>query len=221
MVVELIPVVEIGYNNQGVPIPDAYPYWENTESWDTYHAQCHQKAGFPDALNPYLKGSSFYALPNISDKNLAKLIIDHTQSMREGEHQRLQDTCTLFGGFVLRIDGQDKYYPQCCGELSDIAYWEEVSNGLYAYCEGHPTPRIEFDNTHVIFDFSVDEFDEYFQPTPTETTLIVELLALREAVAAAKVQLSAFEKRIELININEKLYIEDIGRLLIWDHRGD
>ncbi len=30
MALELIPVIEIGYNNQDIPVPDRPPYWENS-----------------------------------------------------------------------------------------------------------------------------------------------------------------------------------------------
>ncbi|WKW46899.1 hypothetical protein P3875_02260 [Myroides sp. JBRI-B21084] len=218
MTIELIPVIEIGYNNQGVTAPDKYPYWDNSEIWDDYHEECYQKAGFKDKLTPYLKGSSFYKLSDITDNNLTKLTIDHTQEMRDGKYKRPQDTCAFFGGYVLRVDGQDKYFPQCCGELSDIKYWENISNGKNSYHEEHPTPQIEFKGNNLVFDFSVDEFDEPFQPTPTELFLTIDRLQLKIAVEKAKTELQAFEQRLNKINEDEKLNINNIGGLLIWDN---
>ncbi|QQT54542.1 hypothetical protein I6I98_04605 [Sphingobacterium multivorum] len=84
MALELIPVIEIGYHNQGIPTPDKYPYWEYHILWDKYNAESHKKAGFKDDLNPYLAGSSFYRLSEITDSNLTKLVIDHTHEMRAG-----------------------------------------------------------------------------------------------------------------------------------------
>ena len=97
MTVELIPVIEIGYNNQDVPTPDKYPYWEYAELWDKYNSESNKKAGFKDELKPYLAGSSFYRLSEITDKNLTKLVIDHTQEMRDGKYEREQASA-LFGG---------------------------------------------------------------------------------------------------------------------------
>uniref|UniRef100_UPI00289F1EEB hypothetical protein n=1 Tax=Sphingobacterium sp. TaxID=341027 RepID=UPI00289F1EEB len=51
MPLELIPVIEIGYNNQGIPTPDKYPYWEYPMLWDKYNAESYKKAGFKDDLN--------------------------------------------------------------------------------------------------------------------------------------------------------------------------
>ncbi|CAN5240689.1 hypothetical protein BH09BAC4_BH09BAC4_42110 [soil metagenome] len=217
MAIELIPVIEIAYGNQGVSAPDKYPYWENSEAWDKYNEEIYFKAGFKDKLMPYLEGSSFYKLPDISDDNLVKLVSDHTQGIRDGKYEREQ-ACTFFGGYVLKIDGQNKYFPQCCGELSDITYWDRVANGQSSYYEEHPSPQIKFEKNIVIFDFSVDEFDEPFQPTLTEIVLTIDRLDLKKAVEKVKRELDMFEQRLHKINKNEKLNIENIGGLLIWDN---
>ena len=117
----------------------------------------------------------------------------------------------------MRVDGQDKYFPQCCGELSDIKYWENISNGKNSYHEEHPTPHIEFEGNNIVFDFSVDEFDEPFQPTPKELFLTIDRLQLKIAVEKAKTELQAFEQRLNKINEDEKLNIDNIGGLLILD----
>jgi hypothetical protein len=218
MKIELIPVIEVGYGNQGVKAPDKYPYWDNSEIWDNYNDDCYSKAGFKDKLIPYLKGSSFYKLSDITDNNLTKLIIDHTQEMRDGKYERPKDTCTFSGGYVLKIDGQDKYFPQCCGELSDINYWNRISNGLTSYYEGHPTPQVKFEENKIILDFATDEFDEPFQPTPNETILFIDTLELKGAIEIVLKELNTFEQRLNRINIDENLNIDNIGGLLIWDN---
>jgi len=170
-----------------------------------------------DNFKPYLAGSSFYKLSEITDNNLMKLTVDHTQEMRDGKYGREQ-ACAFFGGYVLCINGQDKYFPQCCGELSDIIYWERLSNGQPSYYEGHPAPQIKIKNNSIIFDFSVDEFDENFQPTPAENILTINRFDLKKAVEKAKTELYLFEQRLNKINEDEKINIENIGGLLVWDN---
>ena len=216
MLIDLIPVIEIGYNNQELTAPDKFPYWEHPEIWNAYHQECFRKAGFKDKLTPYLKGFPFYKLSEITDNNLTKLIIDHTQEMRDGKYER-QLAATFFGGYVLNIDGQDKYFPQCCGGLSDIMYWDNLSMLQNTYYEGHPSPQIKFDGDNIVFDFSVDEFDEPFQPPPQKITLSIDRHELRKAVEKVKIALKSFEKRLDEINDVEKLNIENIGGLLIWN----
>ena len=65
MKIELIPVVEIGYNNQGVTEPDKYPYWQYPNIWNDYNQRSYQRAGFKDKLKPYVDGSSIYKLTDI------------------------------------------------------------------------------------------------------------------------------------------------------------
>ena len=209
MTLELIPVIEIGYNNQGIAVPNAYPYWDNPEIWDKYNEESYQKAGFLDKLIPYLKGSSFYRLSDISDDNLKKLTIEHTQELKE-------QSCSFFGGYVLKINGQDKLFPQCCGLLADIKFWDKVSSGQESYYEGHPAPRINFKASKIILDLAVEENDESFEPY-TDKKIILEKEELKKAVQIAKEQLKIFALRLEKINLEEKLGIIGIADVLIWD----
>lgn len=215
--IELIPVIEIGYNDQHLKAPNTYPYWDHSEIWDKYHQECLLKAGFKDKMIPYLAGSSFYRISDITDRNLVKLTIDHTKDLREGKYNREQ-ACTFSEGYVLRVKGEDKYFPQCCGELSDIHYWERLANGYSGYYEGHPQPVVTFNKSSITFDFTIDEFDEHFKPTPPETILTIDVLALKIVVDHTKEQLLVFEKRIEKINEEERLNIDNIAELLIWNN---
>lgn len=218
MTIELIPVIEIGYNNQDAPTPDKYPYWEHSELWDKYNSDSTKKAGFKDEFKPYLAGSSFYRVSDITDNNLTKIIIDHTQEFRDGKYGREQASA-LFGGYVLRIDRQDKYFPQCCGDLADLKYWENISNGKeQGFYAGHPEPQVKIHGDKITFDFTVEEFDEHFAPTPSENIVQFDIPSLKKAIETVKTELDTFEKRLEKINQNEKLNIDNIGGLLIWDN---
>jgi hypothetical protein len=209
MTIELIPVIEIGYNNQEVQEPDKYPYWEHSVLWDKYHNDSYLIAGFKDRLTPYLSGSSFYRLTDISDENLKKLTVDHTQDLKE-------QSCSFFGGYVLKIDGQDKLFPQCCGLLADINFWGKISQGQQSYYEGHPAPQITFHDTLLIFDVTTNEFDEHFQPTPPTPIFKVDRTELIKAVEKVKDELKLFGLRLKKINEELTLGIKDIDNVLIW-----
>ena len=218
MTVELIPVIEIGYNNQDVPTPDKYPYWNYPELWDKYNNESYNKAGFIDDLKPYLAGSSFYRLSEITDNNLKKLVTDHTQELRDGKYEREQ-VSALFGGYVLRIHGQDKYFPQCCGDLADLQYWKNLESGKEkGFYAGHPEPEVKIQGDKITFDFTVGEFDEHFAPTPSENIVHFDIHSLRKAIEIVKTELDKFEQRLEKINQDEELNIDNIGGLLIWDN---
>lgn len=218
MTVELIPLIEIRYHNQDIPAPDKYPYWAYPELWDKFNSDCYRKAGFKDEFKAYLAGSSFYRLSDITDNNLTKLTIDHTQEMRDGKYGREQASA-FFGGYALRIDGQDKYFPQCCGDIADIKYWENLANGKEkGFYAGHPEPRVKIQDYQITLDFTVGEFDEHFAPTPKDNLVSVDIPSLAKAIVTVKEELKSFEKRLEKIDQQEKLNIDDIGGLLIWDN---
>ncbi len=218
MTIELIPVIEIGYNNQDVTTPNKYPYWEYSDLWDEYNADSYKKAGFIDNFKPYIAGSSFYRLSEITEKNLTKLTIDHTEEMREGKYEREQASA-FFGGYVLRIDEQDKYFPQCCGTLADIHYWENLAKGKESgFYAGHPEPQVKIRGDKITFDFTVGEFDEHFSPIPTKNIIQFDIPSLRKAIQITKTELNTFEQRLNKVNEDKKLNIDDIGELLIWDN---
>lgn len=214
MTVELIPVLEIGYSNQGLQAPDSYPYWKHAAVWDDYRRDSFAKAGFKDPLPPYLPGSPFVTLPAITDANLAKLARDHTAELRE-DILRGEACCTFFGGYVLRIDGQDRLFPQCCGLLEDISYWEQLAAGnTDVYYEGHPAPVVTISNGSLLFDLT--EQEEPFQPAPPDTLLQVDRRELEKAVGRAKEELQQFAARLRRINEEDPaLRLPDIEKLLI------
>lgn len=215
MLVELITVLKIGALPASVQQPNEYDYWNYAEKWDKYHQACYVKAGFKDTLKSYLAGSIFFKLSDISNDNLVKIIEDHTDGIRMGVYD-IEEASTFSGGYVLKIDGTDKYFPQCCGELADIKYWESLANGEKSYYEGHPEPVIDFKNNFVIFDFIVGKYDECFIPPPPKNILKVDRKMLKKAVEDVKIELEFFAQRLKKVNTDENLGIIDIDKLLIW-----
>jgi hypothetical protein len=217
VVVTLIPVLEIGCHNQAIDAPTKYPYWENTAAWDAYHTACHAAAGFQDELRPYLLGSCFYRLPAITDSNLAKLAKDHTAELRAGNLEREQ-ACAFFGGYVLCLGEENVFFPQCCGQLSDIVYWERLAAGTASYYEGHPAPGLRFTEDTVVLNFAGSgEFEENFQPLPPVPVVEISRAALQLAVAQAKQELSHFAHRLRTLNEAVGLGVQAIDKLLIWN----
>ncbi len=213
--IELILLISLEFNHKELKLPTKYPYWENQDLWYEYRKASLKMAGFTDEMKPYFKGAPFYEPKAISEENLKKIVLDHTEDFRNGKYERDQ-TYSLLGGFVLKKDQEDKFFPQCCGELTDIQYWENVSNANDAYYEGHPAPRLSFKSNKVIFNFSVQAYDEIFQPTPPNPKLIVQLNDLKSAVDKAKIDLQKLSDRVIKINQMLNLGIEEIEDLLIW-----
>lgn len=215
MEVQLKPVIELIYNDPKVESPKEYPYWKNQLIWYEYRNHLLEKAGFTDKFEPYLVGSPFYEPNKITDKSLGKIVVDHVDGFLSGEYER-EEMSALFGGYVVKIDGENKFYPQCCSDLSDIYYWESLSKQQEAYSEGHPAPDYKFSAGNVILNFSVGEFDEHFEPTPHHTILEISVEELKFAVKEAKLDLYRLSHRLDKINRDQNLGIDRIGDLLIW-----
>jgi len=214
---KLIPVIEIGYANQGIKTPEHGPYWEYPNEWDDFNNKSYKKAGFKDPLKPFDPGASLYQIELISDDNLKKIVVDHTEELRKDQYDREQ-TSPLFGGYVLVVNGERLFYPQCCGDLGDIQFWRNISNNQKSFYEGHPTPIVKFENEHILFDLTVGEFGEEFAPIPQRRIFRFKKVDLKNAIEEAELILEQFASRIQAINQSENLNLEKIENLLVWEN---
>lgn len=217
MKVELIPLLLLGYQNQGVPVPVSGRYWTHAEIWEAYHQQCYQRAGFKDAMPFYTSGFPFISLHTLSDDNLLKIVSDHIQKLLIGEMNR-EDLIPLSGGYLLKIDGEDQYFPQCCEDLASIRYWEKLSVGQLSYMEGHPVPQVEIADKQVLLDFRTKEFEEDFEPPPATEKLILELESLLSAVKVAKHELNELGERLQRMDREQGWNIGNLDYCLIWSN---
>lgn len=218
MKIELIPVIEITNYDQDIPMPPSGPYWEFSDEWEDYHISTNIKAGYSQNLKPYAKGSSFYRVSEISDSDLLKIIEKEIDRQQTDENLGIEDlVCPLDGGYILKINNIDQYFPQCCGNLGDIEDWKNLSNKGYSFFYmGHPSPRIEKSENKIIFDFLNSEIQENFAPPILEDSIVVDEELLRIAVENTKTELNNFAKQLVKINELENLQIPDIDKILIY-----
>lgn len=214
---KLIPVIEIGYTNQGVEAPEYGPYWKYPKKWDDFNNASYKKAGFKDSFKPLDPGASLYEIGLISDDNLKKIVVDHTEELRKGEYDREQAS-PLFGGYVLEMNGERLFYPQCCGDLGDIQFWRNISNGKESYYEGHPAPQVKFENEEILFDLTVQEFDEEFTPIPKRRKFRLKKNDLKKAIKETELALEKFASRIKTINLSQNLNLDRVEDLLVWEN---
>lgn len=215
MQVQLIPVIELFYLVDDVPLPIDGPYWKHVQSWQAFHERNLQANGFSPGLKPYLPGSAFHRLGNLSDPDISRLIRLHcAEGLRgSGDWRQIRP---LPGGYVLRVGNLDILFPQCCSDLGDLHSWQRIAQGKGAYLySGHPSPVICQQNQSASFDFNENEQGESFTPPPALHSVTVPLAALRRAVVAADRELRIFAARLELLNAEEALKVPDIETLLI------
>lgn len=141
----------------------------------------------------------FAEVAGIQDDELPVLLEMHFAPLRE-RGVAIRDSSPLFGGLILEVDATPRIYPQCCGDLSDVASWLDPdyshSGRAFVATAGHPCPQCirEDDMVRLV---CTDE-DEPFHPL-VDRDVVVPAVGLRAAVASALEQLAVFAKRLERI----------------------
>lgn len=211
---ELIPVLNIECSSQRIVRPKEWPYWNYPAIWNEYNQKCQLEKGYDNRMSPILAGSTFYELSQISTENLLTFTKEWSHKLITGEYN-YEEGLSFPGGYVLRQDQRNILFPQCCGELSCINYWERISEERKTYySEMHPAPTIKYKGSEVLFDFTIEKYDDPFLPEPSERKVFINLSELKLAVKRVKEQLIKFENRLELIN--QRVGIKEIGKTLIW-----
>jgi len=215
MQVQLIPVIELFYLVDSVALPAQGPYWKHVASWRDYHERNLRANGFSPRLRPYLPGSAFHRIAELSDADISRLIRLHCHEGLTGSGD-WRDVRPLPGGYVLRVGGLDVLFPQCCSDLGDLQSWRRIAQGQGAYLySGHPSPFISRQNQSASFDFNTNGHSEGFTPPPALHSVTVPLAQLMQAVQAAERELRIFAARLELLNVEQALNVPDIQALLI------
>lgn len=212
MNIKLIPVIELFRISDKVEMPKKGPYWEYVDEWEDYNRQCLVTNGFSE-IESYSKASSFYEVSKINENNLLLQIKYRTEGWD------LDQICPFDGGYILNVDGEDLLYPQCCGDLGDIGSWIELSKGDSTLLwQGHPCPIIEVERNKILFDLTVDEFDEHFVPTRLIEKFEIDRASLEIAVDNLMKELDQFAVKLNDINNKEEMGFENLAKILIWEN---
>lgn len=217
MKIKLIPVIEVTNYSQELAMPPSGPYWEFPDEWEDYHITTNIMAGFSKELKPYSKGSSFYRISEISDDDLLKIIHKEIEIQQTEENRGIDDlACSLDGGYILKINNVDKYFPQCCGKLKDIIEWEDLFDDTPNFYMGHPSPRIVKSENKIVFDFLNSEIQDGYAPPVLEDSIAIDEELLKIAIENAKNELHKFAQQLIKINESKNLNIPSIDKILIY-----
>jgi len=142
----------------------------------------------------------FAEIADIPQDELPRLLEVHFAPLAE-HGKAISESCPLIGGLVLEVDSRRLIYPQCCGDLSDVASWIEPihsdSGRGFVANAGHPAPEIirEGDKVRVVcFDPN-----EPFFPT-VDRDVVVPATALESAVRLALEQLAELARRLDQLD---------------------
>lgn len=201
MKVELVPVVEIspsvvGWQRIG-PRPESN-FMQNPLQWEQYEARILQIAGFNN-YRRVLPGSRFIAVDDWTLQDLKKLIEAH---LRPGDEVvAAADSCALFGGSILFLNGTPVLVPQCCGTLADLYSWQELVQPQFQsgyFCmEGHPCPKAARKGSMLRITCH-DEDEQFDQPTLPEFS--VEIQALAAAISTAEKTLTILCEKVDSLS---------------------
>lgn len=253
MKIELIPVIELGYQTDNIPEPEAYPPQEHPGVWSAYRKLCFDEAGFPDDMTPYLPGEALFRPEDISDANLEKILrdieaeyssaleglaaeneeehshededeeehqhphIDDEDESDEFDSEEIVELAEFYGGFVLRAEGKDIFYPQCCGTFADFYFWYALSCGDTGVYSGHPRPQHKFHDSSVTLTFAeTAPENEPFIPYTAESSITIPLADLDLAVKEVTHKLELFSRRIDSIVERSGIQLNNAGQALVF-----
>jgi len=133
--IDFIPLIELptlkGAQSNIVPRGTSFT---NTKEWDLYQEN-ELKKNYIDIPRPIATGIYQYRLFDIKVEDLRTIIKLHIGDMP------IKDSCSLFGGYAISINGQVELYPQCCGLLEEIQQWKKILNENFedfSLLECHP-----------------------------------------------------------------------------------
>lgn len=192
--IQLVPVVELPHPKEAWDNAGNSPEstWHKLpDEWENYLSKVNVHSGY-GLLESFPIGSGRYPLSQLSSSDIARIIELHTSDTS------LEESCALFGGYVLAADREAVLIPQCCGTLSDFNSWEALARGEtyseYFCLEGHPSPEAISDGSLIIIRCA-DELENFEEPAPAK--YLLDRLTLANAIQDAKTELDQFVFKLE------------------------
>lgn len=147
---KLLPVIELGYYNQGIESPIFKDEDSFIKDWNEFKVNCLKKAGMPNPISPVIPKSDFFSLQSFKGENLKWLVEQHVS---DSIHKDYKGISPLFGGYALYEGKELLFTPQCCGDMSDIHWWKHICyKKEQVFYNGHPSPILTFSADTVSFD---------------------------------------------------------------------
>lgn len=167
--------------------------------------------------DPETNIAGMYRVSRLSKSELPAIIDAHLVPLAE-VGQTIEESCPLFGGVMVVVDGRPKLAPQCCGDLSDIGDWyrlaEDTFSEAYICTEGHPCPYVRRQGDALtIFcnDEWKDEWEEF--AAGTEPELAIQRSELLEALALLRTELEQFCGTLD--ELSDRYGVERLSRILV------
>ena len=193
-------------------LPPPVTFQQNPIAWDEYQRQLLITGGFSD-YQRVIQGCNFVRANQWSLTDLRKLVQNHLA----GDKQPipLKESCALFGGCILVVDGVAVLVPQCCSTIADFTSWQGISSPQFIsgfFCiEGHPCPEAMKTDTRLVI--TCEDPDESFDQ-PAQPKIVLEIAALASATEQAKQIMDVLSDRIDLLSA--ELGVAKASDYLVW-----
>ncbi|MBO2009801.1 hypothetical protein [Hymenobacter negativus] len=219
MNIELIPVLEIPITAkarlQAIQRPLA-SFQQNPFEWDEYQRQLLVVGGFSD-YQCVIQGCNFVCVDQWSLPDLRLLVQNHLDSDGTAPIP-LAESCALFGGCILIVDGVPVLVPQCCSTIADFSSWEDLLEPQFTagpFClEGHPGPEAVKNGVHLLI--TCEDPDEAFDQ-PAQSRVVVPIEDLANATERARQLMQAFADRIDLLSA--ELGVAKASDYIVWGNQ--
>ncbi|WP_262381675.1 hypothetical protein [Acinetobacter guerrae] len=158
--------------------------------------QTYQIYGFKDPFMSLTPDCCFYAIQDISDANLSKILKD-----------TVFKNTSLNGGYVL-LDAEQRpiLLPRCCSDLNDIHAWEQLAQGnLKQFWIGHPQVLCEYEGDFIKFKPDASQDHTGFE---------VPVLSFKQALQCLKDELRQIHNRFQTLAQIDKLKVEKVLKLI-------
>jgi hypothetical protein len=163
--------------------------------------------GIKELENKYqqlIDGYYIYRLNQFNSlQDLLKIVRSHlNMDQTDVDPVPLRESWALYGGYVLRLDGEVVFVPQCCSTLADFESWKSIVDDDfkrgYICPEGHPNPKITRRKDVLTLDCINDCFDTFLEPSVYNKK--IDRLQMKKAIQSCENELNEFANRLNLLD---------------------
>ncbi|MEX1001679.1 MAG: hypothetical protein WDZ35_06150 [Crocinitomicaceae bacterium] len=206
--ISFIPLIELPYlKNVPNVIEPSGNFNNNKEEWEEYFKKM-ISFSYPNVPDPINKSVKMYRLFDLEWETISKAIQLHKGDMH------LNDSCSLFGGYAIEINGDIVLYPQCCGlleEINDLLKLKTPSFEPFYLTECHPSPKFSKVEDEVIIECS-GEFESFFPKT--ESKIIIPYNGIVEALEKVVEELQNYSTKLD--QYSSEYDVPSLSEILIW-----
>ena len=208
--IKLIPLIELPTKkDEDSALTPPGTIASNSLAWQKYGNK-ELKKNYSKAFKPISPLVFQYSIHEIKkDEDWIKIIELHIGDID------IRESCSLFGGYALQIDGNIELYPKCCGEFEEINDWKKVlDDGFKPFYlkECHPSPKFYTKGDKLHIECHEEPSGPFIPETKGE--IIIDIIEVRLAVRHLIEEMKEFSIRLD--KLSSHFGIENISDILIW-----